>query len=147
MSAATIGTRPEMSPPATLARGAGIGIGLALVLNLIVYAVGNAGAPLQVVANGDTIASDLPAGAVVLASTVPLLLGTVGLGLLQKFLAKGTRIWVILVGALTVASVAGPLALDVDSGSQVALIVMHLATGAVAIVGHTMVRRTKGVSQ
>ena len=143
----SVGSRPAMSPPATLARGAGIGIGLALVANLIVFLIGSAGAPLQVIIGNDTTPSDLPIGAVIAASVVPLLIGAVGLGVLQRFLTKGMQIWTALVGVLTVASIVGPLGLDIDDGSKVALTIMHLATGAAAVIGQTLAHHSTGGSK
>jgi hypothetical protein len=106
----------------------------------------NVGAPLQVVAPGDDVASDLAIGAVIGASIVPLVLGAVALGLLQRFLAKGTRVWTVVAAFVAVASIASPLRLDVDDGSEVALAVMHLATGAAAILGQTIVHKRNTIT-
>ena len=125
---------------AVLAKGAAIGSALALVANLVVFVIGNAGAPLQVVASGDTEASDLPVGAVIGASIVPLLVGAVGLWLAYRFLAKSFAVWSAVVAVLAVVSIVGPFGLDIDTGSKVALTVMHIATGAAAIVGQSIVR-------
>ena len=124
---------------AVLAKGAAIGSAIALVANLIVFVIGNAGAPLQVVVGNATEASDLPVGAVIGASIVPLLVGAVGLWLAYRFLPKSLTVWSAVVAVLAVVSIAGPLGLDIDTGSKVALAVMHVATGAAAIVGQSFI--------
>jgi uncharacterized BrkB/YihY/UPF0761 family membrane protein len=125
---------------AVLAKGAAIGTAIALVANLIVFVIGNTGAPLQVVVGSDTEASDLPVGAVIGASIVPLVLGAVGLWLAYRFLPKSFTVWSAVVAVLAVVSIFGPFGLDIDTGSKVALAVMHVATGAAAIVGQSLVR-------
>ncbi len=134
-SSATSSVRP-------IALGGLIGIGCALVANLVVFAVGNIGAPLQVVAPGDTLAADLPVGAVIGASILPIVVGAIRLWVLERFLANGFRVWTILVVALAVVSIASPAGLDVDTGSKLALGAMHLLVGAAAVVGQTIARRS-----
>jgi uncharacterized BrkB/YihY/UPF0761 family membrane protein len=134
---------PRSTPAvAVLAKGAAIGGAIALVANLIVFVIGNAGAPLQVVVGSDTESSDLPVGAVIGASIVPLLVGAVGLWLAYRFLPKSFTVWSAVVAVLAVVSIVGPLGLDIDTGSKVALTVMHFATGAAAIIGQSLVRNT-----
>lgn len=135
-------TARSTPPVALLAKGAAIGSVIAIVANLIVFLIGSAGAPLQVVVGGDTEASDLPVGAVSVASIVPLLIGALGLWLAYRFVPKDFTVWSAVVVVLAVVSIVGPLGLDIDTGSKVALIVMHLATGAAAIIGQSLVRNT-----
>lgn len=49
----------------------------------------------------------------------------------------------ILAAVLAVVSVAAPLTMDTDSGSKLASVVMHLATGAAAIAEHALARRRR----
>ena len=142
-------TRPDTHTPtpATIAKGAGIGIGLALVTNVIVFAIGNAGAPLQVIMNGDTKPTDLAIAAVIAASIAPVIVGAVGLWVLQRFLDNGFRIWAIAALGLAAASVAAPLGLDISTDSKVALTLMHLAVGVSAVVGQAIVRRSEAPIQ
>lgn len=142
MTSAVSQTTQTTPAVAVLAKGAAIGSAIALVANLIVFVIGNAGAPLQVVVGGDTEASDLPVGAVIGASIVPLLLGAIGLWLAYRFLPKSFTIWSAVVAVLAVVSIVGPLGLDIDTGSKVALTVMHLTTGAAAIIGQSLVRNS-----
>ena len=48
-----------------------------------------------------------------------------------------------LAAVIATVSVAAPLTMDTDSGSKLALAVMHLATGAAAITGHALARRRR----
>jgi hypothetical protein len=124
-------------------RGAAIGIGLALVANLVVFFAANAllDGSIQVMTPGTTTGADLPLLAVVLATVVPLLVGGVTLWLLTKMTGRALAVWSVVAAVVAVASLAQPLVLDVDAGSKVALSIMHLATGAMAIVGQ---RRAAG---
>jgi hypothetical protein len=136
-------TTPETTRPW---HGAAIGIGIALVANSMILLAGNAvmDGSIQVVAAGATTASDLPAIAVVAAGVVPLLLGAAGLWLLSRVRPGGAyQVWRNIVVVLTIVSIAGPLMLEVSTGSKVALILMHLATGAAAIVGQTSASRRR----
>ncbi len=66
--------------------------------------------------------------------------GAAGLWLSHRFLANGFRIWAAVVVIVAVVSVAAPLGFDIDTGSKVALALMHVATGATAIIGQALVR-------
>ncbi len=120
---------------AVLGKGAAIGSAIALVANLIVFVIGSTGAPLQVVVGGDTEASDLPVGAVIGASIIPLLLGAVGLWLAYRFLPKSFTVWSAVVAVLAVVSIRGPVGGDNDNRAKVAPPGVHVATGAAAIDG------------
>ncbi len=126
--------------PSVVGKGAAIGAVLAVVINIIVFVIFNAGDPLQVVMQGDTEASDLPIGAVIAASIFPLIIGAIGLVVLERLRPNGLRIWTILVAVLVVLSMAGPIGLDVDSTSKLALAIMHVVVGAAAVVGQTVAR-------
>ena len=146
---ATSPTRTETHTPApaTIAKGAGIGIGLALVTNVIVFAIGNAGAPLQVIMNGDTKPTDLAIAAVIAASIAPVIVGAIGLWVLQRFLDNGFRIWTITALVIALASVAGPVGLDINTDSKLSLAIMHLVVGASAVVGQAIARRSEAPIQ
>jgi hypothetical protein len=45
------------------------------------------------------------------------------------------------VAVLAVATIAAPVSLDIDTGSKVALALIHIAVGAAAIVGQALARR------
>lgn len=135
------GTRGAAGTGSELMRGTAIAVVIAAVMNLIVFAIGSLGEPVQVVEPGASAASDLPLVAVLFASVLPLLVGAAGLWLLEKVSARGFRIWIALVAVLVVASLASPLALDVDTTSKVVLSVMHFVVGGAAIMGQLLARR------
>ena len=149
MAATTVTTTnfTTEATPATIAKGGAIGIGLALIANVAIYLVGNSGAPLQVVMSGDTAASDLLIGFVVGASLLPLVIAAAGLWVFERFLPNGFRLWAGTVAVLAVATIAAPVSLDVDTGSKVALALMHIAVGAAAIAGQALARRAPDSSR
>lgn len=134
-TAATIRPRPLL--------GAATGALLALVINTIFFFAGGAilGTPIQASTDGTT-ASDVPYVAVIASSVLPLFVGAGVLWLLRRFTTSALRIWTIIAIVLTVLSLTGPLFLPVDSGSKIALILMHIGAGSAAIAGqHWAARR------
>ena len=63
--------------------------------------------------------------------------------MLERLRPNGLRIWTILVAVLVVLSMAGPIGLDVDGASKVALAIMHVVVGAAAVVGQVMARANR----
>jgi hypothetical protein len=122
-------------------RGTVIALVASVVANVLVFLIGDAGDATQVVAMGDTTPSDLPLAVVIVASVIPVIVGGVGLWVLQKVTARGFQLWAILVTVLTVASIAGPIALEVDTASKVVLSVMHVVVGGAAVAGQLIARR------
>lgn len=123
-------------------RGTVVAIVAALVANIVVFLIGNFGDPTQIVAMGETAPSDLPLVVVIVASVIPVIVGGVGLWILQQVTSGGFRLWAILVTVLTVVSLAGPIALDVDTVSKVVLAVMHFVVGGSAVGGQLVARRS-----
>jgi hypothetical protein len=126
---------------ATLARGAAIGIGVALVANLVVYLIGDAGAPIRVVTGWQPDGADLTVVEVVIASITWVMIGAVALWLMERRLTHAFRRWIVLAGATTIVSLVPLLGLDVDAGSKLALCAMHIVTGASTITGQALARR------
>lgn len=125
--------------------GASAGALLALVINTIVYFAGGAvlGTSIQASTDGAT-ASDVPYVAVLASSVLPLFVGAGVLWLLGRFTTSALRVWTIIAIVLTVLSLTGPLFLPVDTGSKIALILMHIGAGTAAIVGqHWAARRRR----
>jgi hypothetical protein len=118
-----------------------LGAGLALAMNLTVLLLANLSMDGSVqVAQPGGEAETLAVLAVVAASIVPLGVGALFLAVLARVTgaARGLRLWSIVVAAVAVISIAGPLTLPVTLGSMVALTAMHLSTGAAAIVGQRL---------
>lgn len=75
---------------------------------------------------------------IIFATMIPALLA-IGFGqLLGRFLAKPKPVFVGLVGAVTLLSTSGPLSSGAPAGTVVALVAMHLLTGAV--IGYGVAR-------
>ena len=137
---ATASTTDQTTTPGTIAKGAGIGAGLAVIANLVVFAIGNAGAPLRVITNGAK-PSDLAVGLVIAASIAPVIVAACGLWVFERFLTNGFRVWAITTMVLALVSIAAPMGLDIDTKSKFALALMHLAVGASTVVGQAVARR------
>ncbi len=125
----------------TLAVGLGLGAVAAVVANGIVFAVANIGAPVQVATGDDPNVADLALAAVLVASVAWLLIGAAGLWGCEKLFARGFVIWTIGATIITAASLVPLFALDIDTGSKVALAVMHLVVAAAAVAGQAFARR------
>lgn len=142
-----------MTPPAsagrpatsrtTLAKGAAIGAGLALLANLVVYLIGNAGAPIRVVTGWQPDGADLTFAEVVIATIVWVMIGAAALWLMERRLTRGFRRWTILAAVFTLGSLVPLFGLDVDTGSKLALSVMHIVVGASTIAGQSFVVRPR----
>ncbi len=112
-----------------------IAAGIAVVANLVVYAVARGlGSPVT------TQAGPIGPGLIVSTTIFPLALGTLLLWLLH---GRMPAIWATLafVGlGFAVLSAIGPAALASTAGSLVALALMHLITGTVWCVALTRAR-------
>jgi len=108
----------------------------ALVLNSAIFFVANAvlAGSIQTAQSGQA-PIDLPYAAVLGASVIPVFVGAAVLWGLIRFTRLGLRAWSGLAVAVTLLSLIAPLTAPVDTGSKVALSLMHLATGAAAILG------------
>jgi hypothetical protein len=112
---------------------------LAVVADLAVYGVARLlGVSLVVPQPGDGDLARLPIGAVVAAAVVAVALGAVVLALLQHYVgAQAERAFAALVAVFVLASLTAPLGLETGSANKLALVLMHVVTGAVAAVGLT----------
>ncbi len=127
-----------------VAQGALIAAGIAACLNLVVYFVARAAgvtftgrfyptAPQTVVALKDVLG----------ASTVWVVPAAAGLLLLNRFMERPAKAFVIAAATFGLLSVAGPLTFpEASMGTKLALAVMHLVltaaiVGAIAIRGRT----------
>lgn len=135
------GRRAERVPLRTVGRGAAASVGLALLATTAILAVGDAGAPVRVPTGSGAEVARLAIGAVAAASVTWLLVGAVGLALLDRLRGDGFGPWAVLASLLAVASVFPVAAFDVDAGSRLAVAALHLVVGAAAVVGHGWARR------
>ncbi len=112
------------------------GAGAALVLNSVVFLAVNAmlAGSIQTTQSGKT-PTDLPYLAVAAACVIAMLVGAAVLWGQGRFTRLGLQAWIILVMAIAVLSLLAPISMKVDTGSKIALGLMHLLTGAAAIWG------------
>jgi hypothetical protein len=127
---------------ATLAKGTALGVGLGLTANLVVFLVGQAGAPTRVITGWSPDGADLDAGSVAGTTIALSLVGALALWAFDRFSAQALRRWSILAAAVGVFSILPVLRLDIDAGSKVTLAVMHLVVAVTTIAGHAVARRS-----
>jgi hypothetical protein len=124
-----------------LALGTALGLALAVGGDLVVHLLGNLGAPVQTVTGWAPDGADLRVAEVVITAATAVVLGTAALWLMQRRGADRFGLWVRLAVGTAVVSALPLLRLEVDAGSKVTLVAMHLVTGAAAIAGHAVARR------
>jgi Family of unknown function (DUF6069) len=129
--------------PSTLVKGLGAGAVVGCVANTIVWLVGRVGKPIQVIETDRKPQVDLALIRVLAATLFATILGTVAWFVIERIRANSFMVWGAVVMVIAVVTIFGPLSLKIDAGSKVALAVMHLLTGASAVVGHWFVRRHK----
>jgi hypothetical protein len=125
-------------PTSTIFKGLGVSCVLAVVVNVVIFLIGNAGSPTQIVETTGQPAVDLTMGRLILVTIFALILGVLVL-LLIKSRPKALGIWAVLVITVAFVTTGGPLSLDVDNASKLTLSVMHLTTGIAAVVGQRVV--------
>lgn len=121
---------------ATTARARLIAVVAATVAALVVWVVFVAlGIDLQEPTFGAGQATrDLGAVPVVVASAVASLAGWGLLALLERFTARARAVWTVVAVVVLVLSLGGPLsAAGITTANRIALLLMHLAVGAVLI--------------
>jgi len=140
----TVAASNDRSTPvlATILKGGGIGIVFAAVANVVIFLIGNAGAPLQVETGGNPAVEDLNVFAVLISSTLFVIIGAVGAWVFERFLPNGFRIWSIVAVVLAAASVVPVNGFDVGNDSRLAVSAMHLMVAVAAIAGHVVARRS-----
>jgi hypothetical protein len=125
---------PQMSVGKQRAmKGASLGVIAATIATTVVYAIGNAGANIQVVTGWAPDGGDLRYVEVVVTAAVAIVLGAGLLRLMQRRVTNAFRIWAMTAAAVAVLSSVPLWRLEVDTGSKLALTLMHLATGASAV--------------
>ncbi|MFE3542566.1 DUF6069 family protein [Nocardia sp. NPDC059177] len=116
------------------------GVVAAVVLNLIVWGIGEAAGGEFVTTDGDKL-MDVAPGGVVLMSAVPLLIGLT-LAVLISYLWTGVlRVAAVIGSVLTIATIALTVDADFDTASTIALSVMHVVLVPVIVIALEGVRR------
>ena len=132
-----------VGPARSVVRGGLIGAAIAVTGCLVVYAIGNAGAPIRVVTGWSPDGAELTVAEVIATVVVSIALGTGLLALLQRRRPNAWSTWRIVVALVAIASAVPLFGLDVDAGSKVALASMHLTTGVASIAGQTIARHRR----
>jgi TctA family transporter len=118
------------------------GAAAATVINLIVYFVASgSGAALAVQQNGAD--HEINAAGVVVASLVPLLVGTLLAMLVSRWWPGVLRVAQVVAAVVAVVTALGPLTQAVDTATGLALATMHVMIGATAVAILQVIRPTQ----
>ncbi|MCX5064371.1 DUF6069 family protein [Micromonospora lupini] len=101
-----------------------------------------AGAPLTV--DQGSGPQDVTVLAVIVTSALAALFGWGLLALLERVSARATTIWTAIAVAVLVLSLVPASLVDATAGTTVALVLMHLAVGAVVILGYRRAGARRG---
>lgn len=104
----------------------------------------NVGANVRVVTGWAPDGADLRYAEVVVTAVVAVLLGAGVLWIAARRAPAALRRWTLAAAGGAVASAVPLWRLDVDTGSKLALTIMHLATGACAVAGQHAPTRPAG---
>lgn len=138
--APTLPAAPLQARSRQVVRGGVIGVALAIAGCLAIYAIGNVGAPVRVITGWAPDGADLTVAELLATIIVSVGAGSVLLWAMQRRSPRAWTRWMVAAGVLGVASAVPLTRLAIDTGSKVALIAMHLTTGAAAIAGHVVAR-------
>lgn len=108
-----------------------------IAVNLAIYGLARvAGVSLIVPQPGDGAPTRLPLGAVVAASVLGVAMAAVALGLLRRFSPdRALSTFVAAVAIFFLVSLSGPIGLDTSLANKVVLVLMHIVTAGIAVVG------------
>lgn len=111
----------------------------ATLANLVILLIGRTAGASFAVADGATI-HQVTAVGVIIATVPPLVVGTVLAALLARWWPWVIRLAQVIGGGLALLTVAGPLTIDTDRATQLALALMHLVVAVVVVVALEAVR-------
>ena len=125
----SLASSPDIVRRSDLRRDGIATIGFAVAANLLVWIVGGLllGEGIQVVEPGAAAASTLGAAPVLVASILPTVAGLLFVSVMTRF--GWSRLAAGVVVAAALVSLVLPFTLEVATGSQIALAVMHLVVG------------------
>ncbi|MFD3596603.1 DUF6069 family protein [Nocardia sp. NPDC058640] len=135
-TAPTTYTVPALNRPVAVLGAAAV----AVVVNLIIWAIGAAaGGSFEMTDKG--VVSSVAPGGVILMSTVPVLIGLT-VAVLISYLWTGVLRTAAVVGSLlSLGTIALTIAADFDTASTIALSLMHVALVPVMVIALEGVRR------
>ncbi|CCH17960.1 DUF6069 family protein [Micromonospora lupini] len=115
-------------------RNRSIALAVAVLAAVVVWLIATvAGASLTVDQGAGP--QDVTVLAVIVTSALAALLGWGLLAVLERLSAHATTIWTAIAVAVLVLSLVPASLVDASAGTRVALVLMHLAVGAVVILG------------
>jgi hypothetical protein len=138
---------PSGAPSLNAQAGRGLIVAAVVVAaNLAVYGLARlVDVPMVLPEPGDGEITRLPVGAVVAASVTAVAMGALALALLRQFAAdRADLAFTVLVLVFVLVSLSAPLSLDTDTATKAVLVLMHLLTAAVTLVGLTRPVRARG---
>jgi|GEM_PF-6288471 len=135
---------PDEGTTRRTAVGTVIGIGAALVATSIVFVVGNLGAPIRVMTGWNPDGADLTFAEVAITAASAVAAGGLLLWWMARRRPRAFAAWQGIAVAVAVVSAVPLLRLDIDAGSKLSLVSMHLLTGACAIGGQRFARISTG---
>lgn len=111
-------------------KGTTLAVVLALVLNWLIYVVGNS-LGVSFLAQQPNTATWQPVslGMVAMASVVTAVAAGIGLWLLARFMDNPLTLFMWIAGILALLSLIGPYTMTRDTGTFTALGLMHVASG------------------
>lgn len=116
-----------------------VSIAVALALWVVIDPI--LGVDLRSPATGSRTSDEVTVAHVLFASGLAALLGWGSLALLERVAGRARRIWAAVATLVLILSLAGPLSgSGISAGNRTSLVVMHLAVGAILILG--MLRTT-----
>lgn len=120
--------------------GTALGVTAALVTTTTVFVVGNLGAPIRVATGWSPDGANLSWTEVAITAATAVALGGLLLWCMERRWANSFSVWARIAIAVAIVSALPLLRLDIDAGSKVSLVLMHLLTGVCAAGAHRAVR-------
>ncbi|GIF69990.1 hypothetical protein Ais01nite_80250 [Asanoa ishikariensis] len=114
-------------------RARGLAVVAATAATFTVWTVAHQIAGVDLVVDSGSGATTVTPRAVVLVTVLAGLAAWGLLALLERSTSRGTRIWTWIASAVLAVSLLGPVGSADGTGATLALLAMHLATGAVLI--------------
>ena len=118
--------------------GTALGIVAAWVTDLTILFVADFGAPVRVVTGWSPDGAEITVFEILITAAAAIGIAGVALWWWDRRSSRALHHWSIAVMALAAISAVPLWRLDVDTGSKAALTLMHLATGACAILGQRL---------
>lgn len=124
-----------MTTTRTRLAGTATGILAAWAATMVIFLIADLGAPVRVITGWAPDGADLTIAEVLLTAAATIGLAGMALWWWERRSPDALRRWTIAVAVLAALSAVPLWRLDIDTGSKAALTLMHLATGACAVLG------------